>query len=199
MHKKGIIMNSKKLMALFALVLFAGCSPNLIIKKDLPSNEIALCMNIVDKIPDTIKHDLDSITNQFMQDYNNSNKKYKLISCQNDSTRSLFLKVLSIQVTNPGLQAAGVIITIIGTATPFVMLAMESPIIVWFGYLPRSSIGMNMELSKDISGSTSKIVHNTYAGSGKFFGSYEDQKKLLLKGYYDRLNQEMILLEKNIK
>jgi len=154
---------------------------------------------MAEKIPEIVKHDLDSITNQFIQDYNSSVKKYKLISCQNDSARSLYLDVLSIGITTPGQQAAGVIVTAIGTATPFIMLAMESPIIVWFGYLPRSNLQMKMELSKDISGSKSKIVHTAYAGSSKYFGSYEEQKNLLLKGYYNRLNQEMVLLEKNIK
>jgi hypothetical protein len=192
-------MKSKGLLALCAFAFFVVCSPNLVIKKELPSNEIALCMNIADKIPEIIKHDLDSVTNQFIQDYNNSDKKYKLISCQNDSARSLYLDVLSIGVTTPGQQAVGVIITAMGTATPFIMLAMESPIIVWFGYLPRSNLQMKMELSKDISGSKSKLIHRAYAGSGKYFGSYEEQKNLLLKGYYNRLNQEMALLEKNIK
>jgi hypothetical protein len=192
-------MKAKELLALIAFVFFVGCSPNLIIKKDLPNNEIALCMNMAEKIPEIVKHDLDSITNQFIQDYNSSVKKYKLISCQNDSARSLYLDVLSIGITTPGQQAAGVIVTAIGTATPFIMLAMESPIIVWFGYLPRSNLQMKMELSKDISGSKSKIVHTAYAGSSKYFGSYEEQKNLLLKGYYNRLNQEMVLLEKNIK
>lgn len=192
-------MKTKELVALFPFVLFIGCSPNLLIKKELPSNEIALCMNIAEKIPEAVKHDLDSVTNQFIQDYNNNDNKYKLISCQNDSSRSLYLDVLSIGVTTPGQQAAGVIVTAIGTATPFIMLAMELPIIVWFGYLPRSNLQMKMELSKDISGSKSKLIHRAYAGSGKYFGPYEEQKNLLLKGYYNRLNQEMALLEKNIK
>ena len=151
------------------------------------------------KIPDSLKHEIIGVTNDFIQDYNNGGRKYKLISCQNDGNRSLFLNVLSIHVTTPGQQAAGVAITAIGTATPLIMLAAGAPFIIWFGYLPRSNLSMNLELSKDISASPSKIVHNDYAGSPNYFGSYEDQKRLLLQGYYGRLSQEVALLEKNAK
>ncbi|MBN1128122.1 MAG: hypothetical protein JXA71_04010 [Chitinispirillaceae bacterium] len=56
-----------------------------------------------------------------------------------------------------------------------------------------------MMLSKDLSAKKSTMPHRSWAGSNRYFGSYEMQKELLLKGYYNRLNYEMLLLEKNAK
>jgi hypothetical protein len=192
-------MNKTVWVVVFALSFMIGCSPKLLIKKELSSNEIAICLNSGDKIPEILRHDIDSTTNKFIEEYNISSNKYKLISCQNDSMRTLFLNVLTIQVTNPGQQAAGVLVTAIGTITPFIMIAAESPVYIWFGYLPRSAIRMNMKLSKDISANTSKQPRNSWAGSNKYFGSYETQKKLLLTNYYNKLNYEIRQLELNTK
>ncbi len=177
------------------LTMFSSCSPKLLVKSDESIKEIAVCTQINALIPDSLKTQIDSVTNKFIEDYNSENNKYRLIQCQNDSTSTLYLDVLRISITNPEKQAGGVVLTTLGAITPFVMIAMGSPIYVWFAYLPRSMIAINMKLSKDISQKAITKPRLTYAGSGKYFGSYEKQKELLFKGYYDRLKTEIKNIE----
>jgi hypothetical protein len=177
------------------LTIFTSCSPKLLVKNDESIKEIAVCTQISSLISDSLKTQIDSVTNKFIEDYNSENNKYQLIQCQNDNTRSLYLDVLRISITNPGTQAGGVVLTTLGAITPFVMIAMGSPIYVWFAYLPRSTIAVNMNLSKDISQKAITKPRSTFAGSGKYFGSYENQKALLFNGYYNRLKSEMKNIE----
>ena len=97
------------------------------------------------------------------------------------------------------MQAAGVVVTTIGTITPFVMLAAGSPIIVWFGYLPHSSMQSTLSLSKDIAQDSQVKKRNFFAGSKKYFGSYETQKTLLLNDFYRQLYLELSNIESRYK
>lgn len=190
-------MNFKNTLQILGIILIAGCTPALIIKDDPSIKEIAICTQMSSSVPNSLKNDIDSVTNKFIEDYNQERNNYKLIQCQNDGLRSLYLDVLRISITNPGTQAAGVAITTIGAITPIVLIATGAPFYIWFAYLPRSSIQMNLKLSKDISARKESVVRNTSAGSGQYFGSYETQKKLLLNGYYAKLKQEMYEIEIN--
>ena len=166
-------MTSKIAIIAGLLLLLFGCAPKLLIKNDPSIKEIAVCTHISAKLPDSLKKSIDSITGRFIEDFNSENRKYTLIQCQNDSSRTLFMDVLSVRITDPGTQAGGVVVTTLGAITPFVMLAAGSPIIVWFAYLPRSSMQTKLTLSKDISEDETPKTRPTFAGSGKYFGSYE--------------------------
>ena len=193
--KMGIAVTLKIAIMTGLLILLFGCAPKLLIKDDPSIKEIAVCTHISAKLPDSLKKSIDSITGRFIEDYNSENRNYKLIQCQNDSSRTLFMDVLSVRITDPGTQAGGVVVTTLGAITPFVMLAAGSPIIVWFAYLPRSSIQAKFTLSKDISEDKDPKTRSTFAGSGKYFGSYKLQKDLLFNGYYNSLKKEIRNIE----
>lgn len=182
-----------------SICIFSSCSPRLIIKDDPSVKEIAVCTEMSDQIPDSLKTEIDSITNKFIADYNSENRKYQLIKCQNDNQRTLYLDVLRITITDPGAQAGGVVVTTLGVIAPFALIAMGSPIYFCFAYLPRSSITSNMKFSKDIAQEGKPQTRQINAESGKYFGSYEKQKFLLFNGYYNRLRTEMTNIENKYK
>lgn len=165
--------------------------------KRLHTEKIGVCVEVNGRIPSDLKNAVDSVTEKFIRDYNKVNNKYELVSCRNDGRKTLYLNILSIEVTNPLTQAAGVVITTAGTIAPIVMKAMDLPVCISFTYLPRSSmqIGMNLSdglIATDGNGSVKALVSNE-----KYFGSYSEQKEMLLTGYYDRLRQEMKSIGKN--
>lgn len=177
------------------VISLIGCSPKILLKDNLSSNEIAVCTETSQFIPDSLKTVIDSVTLKFIEDYNTGSHKCHLIPCQNDSLRSLYINILRINVTDPGTQASGVVLTTIGAITPIVMIAMGSPIYLWFAYLPQSRIQTKMNCSKDISEDENVKSRQMYAVSGKYFGSYENQKTLLFNSYYKQLQKELENIE----
>lgn len=74
--------------------------------------------------------------------------------------------------------------------TPIMLLASESPLIVWFGYFPRSHLVYKIKLPENISRKNKKISKGFYIGSGRYFGTYETQKHYLLQNFYKELDSE---------
>lgn len=181
------------------IVLLIGCAPPIFLKKDLSTNEIAVCTEMGAYVPDVLRNAIDSVTNTFINDYNSKNRKYQLIQCQNDSSRTIYLDVFRISITDPGKQAGGVMITTIGAITPLLMIAAGSPVYIYFAYLPRSAIQFKMSVTKDITDNGKRQTRPLFAGSGKYFGSYELQRELVLTGYYNRLRTEFDNLEKSYR
>ena len=179
------------ILVISILAVLIGCAPKLLLKPGAQPEEIAVCLEYGGLVKDSIKSSIDSVTQKIIEDFNMQGHSFRLISCQNDNKRTLYLDVIRIQITDPGKQAAGVFVTTLGVITPFVMIAAGSPIYVTFAYLPRSYVSMNMKLSGDIAEKGTPKTRPVAAGSGKYFGSYETQKSLLLNGYYNRLQQEV--------
>lgn len=205
MEKDGNVKTAKKaisqvkrmftrvgyLTVVSSMAFFIGCAPKLLLKPDVNPEELAVCLEYNDFIPDSIRSSIDSVTEKFIADFNMGDHSFKLISCQNDSMRTLYLDVFRIQITDPGKQAAGVFVTTVGVITPFVLIAAGSPVWVTFAYLPKSYVSTKMKLSDDIADKGKSKTRQVFAGSGKYFGPYETQKSLLLAGYYSRLMQEV--------
>ncbi|MBN1981107.1 MAG: hypothetical protein JW795_06225, partial [Chitinivibrionales bacterium] len=169
-------MNLKFCVYFFiTLIFFVGCSSNLIVKKDSSPEEIAICTQINGKIPQILREAMDSVTTAFIEDYNLENNKYRLIPCQDDNLRTLFIDVFQASVTDPGQQSAGIAISALGLLTPFAMISMGSPIYVVFLYIPRSKVQMRMRLSNDIAEQKRPRPRQTFVGSGQYFGSYMEQ------------------------
>ncbi len=180
------------------MILVIGCAPKKLIMKQNPQvQEIAICLETGTSVPYEMIREIDSVTTRFIDEYNSGNNSLRLLRCQNDSRRTMYLDVLTINITDPGIQGTGVFLTTLGTITPFVMLALNSPVYIWFGYLPRSRLLADVRLSEDISDPSSAEVRRISPMSPKYFGSYENQKRLLLEAYHNTLKQEVYLLENN--
>ena len=177
----------KRIILAFLVLSIPGCAPKLLIKENPSIKELAICFHSSASMADSIKTNIEKALGQFINDYNAENNKFKLIPCQNDDARTLNLDLLRISITDPGKQAAGVVVTTIGTITPFVLLASGAPFIVWFAYLPRSSMQSTLSLSPDIAQDGKVKKRNMFAGSNQYFGSYDTQKTLLLHNFYRQL------------
>lgn len=189
----------KRFLIVFLVLCISGCAPKLLIKENPSIKELAICFHSSASMADSIKTNIESTVGKFINDYNAENRKFKLIPCQNDDARTLNLDLLRISITDPGKQAAGVVVTTIGTITPFVMLAAGAPFIVWFAYLPNSSMQTALSLSKDIARDGTVKKRNMFAGSNKYFGSFETQKTLLLNHFYRQLFIELSKIESRYK
>jgi hypothetical protein len=192
-----MVVEKKLVLTVFCLVIvvMTGCSPKLLIRNDVTTGTLAVCTQMGELVPDSLKAELDSVVSEFIVRYNGDRHRIHLVSCSNDSSRSLYLDVLRIGITNPAQQAAGVTVTTIGVITPLVMLGAGLPFFVTFAYLPRSVVQMNMRLSRDISASDGLQKRQLFAGSGQYFGSYEIQKNLLFDALFKQLYLEMLNIE----
>ncbi|NLE02824.1 MAG: hypothetical protein GX640_23400 [Fibrobacter sp.] len=178
------------IFSIIFILTIIGCNPVMVMKSPPPTNEIALCIESDTTLPAELRDELDSVTNLFIDNYNAENNRFTLTRCQNDDQRTLYLDIIHISISNPELQAAGIVITTLGLAIPVVMIALNAPFYVTFAYLPRSTLSMNLRFSSDLS--DSGLVPKTYktgATSGRYFGSYKKQKDHLLSSYYQRLEQ----------
>ena len=184
---------------LVVLILFVfGCAPKIIVNKSVANNQIAICINYEAIVSQDIQNSIDSVADQFINDYNQNNG-LTLIKCQNDNQRTLNLDVLNIRITTPSQQAGGVAITALGTLMPIFMIAMGSPFYIWFGYLPRSYIRTKYNLSEDISFSDAPSKKYASCVSDRYFGEYETQKQIVMNKFYQQLLNEVTLIEENAK
>jgi len=181
------------LCLLSAVIILTDCAPNLILKKDIPLSELALCVSYNPNIPENIRAQVDTVTNTFIQTYNNEGHKFKLAHCNNYSVKALTISIDAVRITTPGLQAAGVVVTTIGCITPIALITSGAPFYICFAYLPRTYAQMALALSQDIAENNN--VRRLYPQSGRYWGSVEEQTHGLLNNYFYTLRNEIGKLE----
>ena len=181
------------LCLLSAVIILTGCAPNLILKKDIPLSELALCVSYNPNITEIIRDRVDTVTNAFIKTYNNEGHKFKLAHCKNYSVKALNISIDAVRITTPGLQATGAVVTTIGCITPIALLASGVPFCIWFAYVPHTYAQMALALSQDIAENNN--VRRLYPQSGRYWGTVEEQTHGLLNNYFYTLRNEIGKLE----
>jgi len=184
------------LVCLVAVVV-AGCgAPALMVKKDLAPSEIGLYVRYGDSLDQRTTDAFRKATNQFVGEFNSERHKFMLAVRPNDSVGTIKVDVSQTGLAGPGKQAAGCIVSTMGLAAPFVMLAAKMPIIVWFAYIPQNNTVAKLSLSSDIAATSTPIVRNFR--TFPYFGSLESQRVKHAAALKVFLRQVVLEVERSI-
>jgi hypothetical protein len=135
-------------------------------------------------------------TDKFINDYNLTDRKFKLYPALTDSN-SVKININENNYVTKGQQMTGVFVTAAGIITPILMIAKRAPIYVSFSYNPKNKIGISKSLSKDLDPSNKQIpvAINTRHQFQSLDRQKEKQKIAYLAFLYNLMNE--ISIEKS--
>jgi hypothetical protein len=98
-----------------------------------------------------LKEGLEQQLGAYIDNYNmNPKRKLILYRASPDDMTTLHIRLMATQYVTPGQQAAGVLVSAVGFATPFALAAGGAPIIFFFYYFPHVKSVTELRFSPDL-------------------------------------------------
>ncbi len=98
------------------------------------------------------------------------------------------------KIVGTGGKIAGYAITTIGLATPFALLAAESPLLLAFYYIPEHNITTRVTISPNLA-EDRKDHKNLFASTGALFSSNKKQVPKLMQKYTHNFHKILLDIE----
>jgi len=108
-------------------------------------------------VPDTIKKTFDNKLNDLIEKRNSEYHKFRLVSVEDTNVRSLVFYVKDNKLVSNSTQVISSVITILGISMPVLLISAQSPIIIFFYFIPKDVSNIDLRLSKDLT--YSKLTH----------------------------------------
>ncbi len=169
----------KYLVLLICMYQFTSCSkpPTYHIQREarLEHLNIALVYKSgQDSLDTRIQKDFNQALDEFVQTYNSEKHPLKVSAHPDSTQQTLHITILGTKLVSPEQQGAGVAVSLLGFATPFILAAAQSPIIVTFWYFPHDVSSVESTLSRDISAGP-QLKSLTYVSNSGFLRKPEKQ------------------------
>ncbi len=185
----------KTSLLILVVFIFGGCaSPRLMLNHENLPDELAIKLYIPSIIDSTTSTMLDSITYNFVHDYNERGHSFELYFDNEAEEQFLEIEINDIHFVESNEQAISTVISIIGVAT-FVYTISDPNLGFYVGWywIPNYSLTSTFYLSNDIRLNPEPIVK--YAGQFHAYRSIESQRRELGHLYYKLLVEAFSELE----
>ena len=177
----------------FSFFIVSCTTTKYCIRSDAKIETLSLCINYSENIPESIREAFNSNLLEFITDFNHDNHKFKLSTCTDSIKSALKLYVVENVLVEPGNQIFSCFVTGIGLSLPFVLIATQSPIIIFFYRIPRDVSQVKLSLTPDIA-KTDTAYYKFISNSG-FLNSRERQIGKHGLALYDFLYKELNIIE----
>ncbi len=173
-------MKKTLLLVIFSIltVFSSGCRklPVYHLQREAVIQELGICLKYQSDtlVPYAIRTRFDHTLNRFIENYNAGNHSFRLTTCQNPEQMSLRLTIYETRLVSSEKQAAGVFVSLLGFATPFILAGAGSPFIVTFWYFPKDMSAVENSLSEDLRAGSS-LKSFAYVSNSGFLRSPQKQ------------------------
>ena len=141
----------KQFVVLLLAISGACSSPAILIKNDAPIPKLGISLETPDPALISLYEGLDQELGAYIDNYNlNPKRKFILYRASPDDMSTLHIRLLATHYVTPGEQAAGLMISAVGFATPFALAAGGAPIIFFFYYFPHVKSMTELSFSPDL-------------------------------------------------
>lgn len=167
-----------KKLFLALLVLCASCvTPSVIVRQNTHIERLGIYLETGEHAIPIISNQFDTALDDFIETHNATPvRPFELFRAQANDSSTLRIKLLATRFVSPGDQTAGVFVSVAGLSLPFIMLAADLPILIFFYYFPKVKSIAELSLSEDINGET-QLKKETILTSPGFLKSPEKQVK----------------------
>jgi hypothetical protein len=196
-------MKIRKSLLTCALVTFllASCAPAITynFKPATKIDTLNLSLQSTTMVPTTVMEGFDSTLQAFIDKYNSEVHPFKLTRVSDVTNNTIRINVLETKFVSSDKQTAGAVLSIMGLAMPFIMVAAEAPFFVFFYYFPQVVSLTEITFSPDMGNVPPEFAFRQYPSPG-FLKSIEAQKSTHINRFGTTyLRQLMLDLERSYK
>ena len=186
------------ILNILLLAVLSSCSP-FVFKSGTDIQTLSIYLEFHPDIPVEIEAMMNQQMDDLIMSYNARNNKFKIErSDELPDENALRIRVHTSKLVTPNQNAAGVAVTALGLATPFIMAAAGSDFIIAFWYFPKTTSIIEWQLSPDVDGMKVSPYMEPLRSPG-FLKSPENQVKKHGMVFSKVLNQKLKQLEKSLK
>ncbi|MEJ7643308.1 MAG: hypothetical protein WKF87_01820 [Chryseolinea sp.] len=139
------------IILLLVTFCFSCSTPVVVVKKNAPIEKLGIYFEATAQATPVIAAQFHSDLDTFISRYNSQpGRKFELFRASFDDASTLRIKLYTTRMVNPGQQVAGVVVSAIGLALPFVLAGAGSPYYVFFYHFPKVKSITELSLSPDI-------------------------------------------------
>lgn len=165
-YKNGMKLSIKITILTF---LLASCSaPRLAFQDNVSFDELSIAFTFEEGTAEVLKKGFSQSMDRFITSHNSNGEfPFKLkLATDTTSNNLLSVNLLGTKLVSRGEQTAGVLVSALGLALPFIMVSSGSEFYVFFYYFPKDVSVFEMSLSPDISSPEIDKLDLTLANSG---------------------------------
>ena len=156
-------MRNAAFIGVVLIMCFTACAPKLVSRPGVAIRQLGVCVNYDVNVPEEMRVGFEGHLQSFISKYNSETHSIYLYSCEDTNKEALRLYIANTKVIGPQQQAAGLVITSLGLATPFVMAAAGAPFVLWFYYFPHNRSEAVVSLSGDLSLTESAFINREFS------------------------------------
>lgn len=163
---------------LIALILFvSGCSNRLIPLNDqFTTNEFGIYLHFDIAVDEDIRMAIERAASDFIVEYNFEDNPFTLNLEEDDCQECFALHITNTKFVESSQQGAAVLINIVGLiALPVVLGSVDSPLILFFWYFPKTVSEVELTLPETISGTLENNPIMLYPNNSGFLRSRRKQ------------------------
>lgn len=182
------------LLIIFIFIIL-GCSSNkYIITTDTQIDTMVICLNFSEEIPEEVKHTLQVRLNAFRYIYNSEHHLFKIDTCNNIDTNTLYIDLLFTNLVGWDRQIAGILINSALIAIPIVAVANRIPLLFYASVKQMAATAVKVHLSTDLDNSK-KVIRDNFNNNG-FLISEKRQIEYHGIGFEKFLREQLRKIEK---
>lgn len=193
--------NSPRLPFLFILGIvtiwvLTSCAvvPKLALQPDVEIETLSICVSYTEEVPLKVQENIDSTISVFVENFNAESHAFYLGSCEDSERSALRIDINETHLVSKSTQWSSTILSLAGLSLPFIMIAAEAPIYVFFYSFPNDVSLVDLSLSSDI-GSPNVLLNRKVVNSGYLMS----EKRQILKhgiAFNNFLKRELLSIER---
>lgn len=190
-------MYHQSLLYLVVLLLSYACTTaKLVPHAGTTIEQLGICVDYDPTVPLEAQILFDQQLNDFIARYNSQSRTFQLQPCADPEVASLRLYISDTRLVNSGEQTAGIALSTLGLALPFLIGAPAVPFYAGFYYFPKNISRVEVSLSDDISAQQDRWIKRIFFNSG-FLMTMEKQLHKHSRHYGYFLNHLFTDLERS--
>jgi hypothetical protein len=164
----------RKIFFLLILTISVSCvSTRYNLRPDAQIETLSICISYSNNVPDTVRNSIEREITRFINKYNYEPHEFRLSFCDDVYYSSLVIDVKGTVLVSTGRQITSTLITIAGISLPFILIAADAPIYIFFYTIPNDVSNINMNLSPDLT--TKFMTYNMNVANSGYLMSQEKQ------------------------
>ena len=168
--------------------------PKFALQPDVEIETLSICVSYTEEVPVKVQENIDSTISVFVENFNTEPHAFYLGPCEDYEKSALRIDINETHLVSKSAQWSSTILSLAGLTLPFIMIAADAPIYVFFYSFPNDVSLVDLSLSSDIGGSN-MLLNRKVVNSGYLMS----EKRQILKhgvAFNNFLKQELSWIEK---